>query len=128
MAVPGFLHQEMYRNAFIQGWDRYVALDSRFGMGTSPPTDVYWNPRVGEWQTFDQPTWRILDEDLPSVAVSFLANAENIYAEITSQFTQMTTQHQQTAVWDGRRHGWMLAQRFPPPTMPGTCRHDTKKS
>ena len=116
--------QATYRSNFISGWDQYVEREAGFGFG-NPPDNVYWNPRMGQWQTYGADQWRFIDENLPSLGpFNFTTNAGDVFEQITSQWSALPAQQQQSAIWDGRRHRWVLGQRFPEPAGVGSCRQD----
>ena len=102
--------QASHRDNFIAGWDKYVER----GSFTKPAPDVYWNPRAGQWQTYAPGKWHIVDDNLPSIGdISFFTNAGEIFDRLTDQWSALAPPKQQAAVWDGRRHKWMLSESGP---------------
>ena len=65
----------------------------------------------GRWEPYAPQNWRIVDANLPSVdGISFVTNAGAVFDQITQQWSAMQEQHRQSAVWDGRRHKWVLSE------------------
>jgi len=58
--------------------------------------------------------------------ISFVTNAGAVFDQITQQWSAMQEQHRQSAVWDGRRHKWVLSE-WAGPDGGGSCRDAYEK-
>jgi hypothetical protein len=119
MAIALFTSSS-YRTNFINGWDRNV---EHGGWSLHPPDpDGYWNPREGKWFEYYANRWRLINEGLPQIPdVEFFTKPSDVFDQITQQWSAMTPARQQSAVWDGRQHRWVLAELIDM-NQAGSCR------
>jgi hypothetical protein len=118
------LFQTTFRSNFVAGFDKYVERGVTFGPPVPP--DVFWDPKDGRYETYSPQRFRFVDENLPSAQVTFVSNAGAVFDEITQQWSSLAEQYRQTAVWDCRRHKWVLAE-VTPDTSDGNCRAEYEK-
>lgn len=103
-----FWQQPTFKGNFVAGFDKYVVRPIQL---QPPPPDVFWNPRSGQWNYYAPQRYRFIDENLPSIGdLSFAANAETVFDEITQQWAGLAGTAHENAVWDGRQHKWILAE------------------
>lgn len=121
-------NQALAKNNFRDGFDKNVA--SAF---VHPPYDIYWDPRQGNWITYDDRRWRFIDNNLPGAEVDASIvedRAGKLFDTITSQWAVLPVQQHQSALWDGRKHRWIVAALItgtPPPPPPPPDRRATAK-